>query len=194
MFNIIKSILLAIIPFLKEIISGYEGLSKLNNKSFFYVITVILIFSCFLIYSNIINAKLAVLHKHDVKLLEETTKENVKIKAELKEIKEKYEVAMYDSMECIVERDILRLKNNELENLKCVNEEDNIIFRLKNLDKNTCELEKIKVEDDMPPLPTISRIDDVIKVNIILTDYIKELRFYIRNVDDFIDNQKYNCK
>ena len=41
----------------------------------------------------------------------------------------------------------------------------------------------------MPPLPAISRIDDVNKVNITLTDYIKDLRFYIRTVDDFIDNQ-----
>jgi hypothetical protein len=194
MFKIIKGILVAITPFLKEIISGYEGLSKLNNKSFFYVITVILIFSCFLIYSNIINAKLAILHKNDIKTLEITKEENSKMKEELKLLKEKYEVAMDDSTECIVERDILRLKNNELENLKCVNEENNIIFRLKNVDKNDCELEKIKVEDDMPPLPTISRIDDLNSVNIILTDYIKELRFYIRNVDDFIDNQKYNCK
>lgn len=194
MFKIIKGILVAITPFLKEIISGYEGLSKLNNKSFFYVITIILIFSCFLIYSNIINAKLAVLHKHDVIVVEKTTEENIQLKKELADLKEKYEIASDDSAKCGVERDILRLKNNELENLKCVNEEDTIIERLKNVDKDICELNKIRIEDDMPPLPAISRIDDVNKVNITLTDYIKDLRFYIRTVDDFIDNQKYNCK
>lgn len=194
MFKIIKTIIVALTPFLKEIVSGYEGLSKLNNKSFFYVITIILMFSSFLIYSNIINAKLAVLHKKDITTLEKTQEENIKIKKELNDLKEKYEMILSDNNDCTVERDILRLKNKQLENLNCINEENNVIFRLKNIDKGVCDLEKIEIEDDMPLLPTISRIENTDTINIILMGYIKELRFYIRTVDDFIDNQKYNCK
>ena len=199
MLALIIKIYSVFIPFVKEILLGNKRIKNSERNVNYFLIFVLIAMFMLLFVSNMSNSKLISKTKElekKISVLEEQSKTLSNSNVVLIDAKNKAEA---DLKECVFYNKQHLDKIAELESIECSDKPESLSNKLRNLENGVCELNKIHLKENMPPIPEISRTVDKNKssdyiTGEILIKYIADLREFIRQEDIIIDKEKGNCK
>lgn len=184
-----------IFPFLKEVLMGNKKIKKQDRKINGFLMLVSTFLFLMLMVSNLTNGKLNSRLDESKKKIALLQEENMKLSAAGIKTTEELTQCKIVLNEDDAAIDSLYAKIEELESIDCDVEINSLAHKLSNLEDGVCDLLKLNLKSDMPPVPKISRLNSSNEyAEGVMLDYIKDLRDYIKISDLFIEKQKGSCK
>lgn len=199
MFGLAIKLYTMLMPFLKEVLLGNKRIKKHERNINYFLIFACTIMFIMLFISNLTNSKL-ITKINELNVDNAALKENIRVLSTTSTVAtEEYNKINISLMECQAVNNNLYNVIDDLESIECSDKPQSLANRFRNIENGVCELDKINLKANMPPLPKISRTIDNNNnsdsyTGDVLIKYVSDLREYIREEDIKIEKQKDNCK